>query len=169
MKRDYRNRYVRLARLDDTLPGEPATADDQKRVGWTGYASSIYEDGRPSHDEGYLVKFADGYVGTYVAEELEPLRESERGSYETFSGPQAQDYVKREQNFELFPFGRAVEIVDKFNGGCRVVCKGWVERVTATQIHVRNEHRNLSKFRLLDLKMVGYAWPQLTNEVRQAK
>jgi hypothetical protein len=68
---DYRNKWVRLVRVDDSLPGELPTAKDHAHVGWVGKASSIYVDGRPSHDEGYMVKFADGYEGQYVAEELE--------------------------------------------------------------------------------------------------
>jgi hypothetical protein len=70
---DYRNKRVKLKTLDLTLCGEPHTEMDEKHLGEIGVASSIYNDGRASHDEGYMVKFADGYEGTYVAHELEPV------------------------------------------------------------------------------------------------
>jgi hypothetical protein len=71
MDNDYRDKWVRLARIDETTSGEPATDVDREHVGCVGRASSIYNDGRPSHDEGYIVKFADGYEGQYIADELE--------------------------------------------------------------------------------------------------
>jgi hypothetical protein len=64
--------------------------------------------------------------------------------------------------------GDKVEVVDRFNGSTRVVCKGVVERVTPTQYVVRNEHNNIGRYRRADMKMVGYAWPQLTHELRKA-
>jgi hypothetical protein len=74
-----------------------------------------------------------------------------------------------EQRPEL-EVGDAVEIVDAFNGGePHVVCAGNIERITKTLIIVRNEHGNESRFRKNDRKMVGYAWPQLTHELRRKK
>lgn len=67
--------------------------------------------------------------------------------------------------------GDKVEIYDNYQqkgGKGGHVCWGIVERVTLTQIVVRNEHGNISKFRKYDLKMVGFSSPILTNRVRLA-
>lgn len=62
--------------------------------------------------------------------------------------------------------GQKVEIIDDFNGHDRHVGYGVVERVTKTQIVVRNSHGNTNKYRTKDLQVVGYAWPQVTYVIR---
>lgn len=62
--------------------------------------------------------------------------------------------------------GTKVEIIDDFNGHNRHVCSGVVEKITPTQVYVRNQHGNLSKFWSKNLRQVGYAWPTCTYVVR---
>jgi hypothetical protein len=45
-------------------------------VGQIGTLSSIYTDGRPCHDESYLITFEDGTLTAAMAEELEVIKET---------------------------------------------------------------------------------------------
>lgn len=88
------------------------------------------------------------------------------GSYGYFTGTRAEAHVKAERNYDLFAPGTEVETVDDFNGYTTHVNFGKVVRLTQTLIIMKNEHGNEQRFRLKDLKQVGYAWPQLTNSIR---
>lgn len=66
-----------------------------------------------------------------------------------------------------FTVGQAVEIVDTFNSRALRITTGNVERITKTQVHVRRDSGSLSRFRVKDARQVGYAWPQLTEEIRE--
>ena len=68
-----------------------------------------------------------------------------------------------------FAVGDAVKIIDRMYGTDRLVCRGQVERLTATWVIVRNEHHNLSRFRRRDRRQVFYSWPHLTHELRKAE
>ncbi len=66
-----------------------------------------------------------------------------------------------------FQLGEAVKVIDAFSGRECLVCTGNVERLTATLVIVRNQHGNLTRFRRRDGRMVGYAWPYLTHQLRK--
>lgn len=74
MSDDYRNKLVRLVRIDETVIGDRDDDDNEKiktYIGKTALATSIYTDGRPCHDEAYMIVFEDGYRADAVASELE--------------------------------------------------------------------------------------------------
>lgn len=66
----------------------------------------------------------------------------------------------------MFNIGDVVQIIDTFGGYNWPRGTGNVERVTKTQIHVRDSGGNLRKFRLKDHFQVGYAYPQLCLAIR---
>lgn len=69
--KDYRGKKVRFTNVDTSEIGEPLEPEDHAYVGKVGVAESVYEDGSPSHEEGYLVTFDDGTVLQLIATELE--------------------------------------------------------------------------------------------------
>jgi hypothetical protein len=74
MAGDFRGKRVKWTHEEPNELGEPLTAVELGHlgeVGEVGEASSCYVDGRESHDEGYLVKFADGVEVMLMTDELE--------------------------------------------------------------------------------------------------
>ncbi len=63
--------------------------------------------------------------------------------------------------------GQLVETIDDLHGRISHVNWARVERITTAQVHVRNEHGNLSKYWKKNGRVVGYVFPNVTHCIRE--